>query len=95
MENGKMYLSSRYLRNDNMEKRLEQIFNKTFAELPPQKENWNVLQIENWDSLMHMNLMSTIEMEFSVKIPLEDYLKCTSFDKTLNEIKMIKDGTLI
>lgn len=69
-----------------MEKKLEKVFREIFGDLDENKERWNVLEVEKWDSIVHMALIAAIETEFSIVIPPQDFLHCTSFAKILEMI---------
>ena len=44
-------------------------------------DNPSADDIEDWDSLAHLNILSAIETNFNVTIPIEQFPNLTSLDK--------------
>jgi acyl carrier protein len=62
------------------EEQLKQVFGAVLKVDPASIEpDSRMGSIESWDSLQHMILMLALEEEFSVRIPVEDAARATSF----------------
>ena len=68
--------------------RLKKIFEDLFSlQNVTNVSDINVNNIENWTSLNHLNLMISIENEFDINIPPEDFLKLNNnFESILKYI---------
>lgn len=69
-----------------LDDRLNEIFRDVFADDSITVDDATTAEdIEGWDSLAHINLMFSLEDEFSVKIPDEDFANA----KNVGEIRRL------
>jgi acyl carrier protein len=75
-----------------MEKKVKEIMGKIFeinAEELNEKE-LNVDQIEAWDSLTHLMLITSLQEEFDLEIPIENIATIRDFQTILLTIEKYK-----
>jgi acyl carrier protein len=73
---------------DNVEQRLEKIFETVFPDLPQDRiATASQDSVENWDSVAAITLMNLIEEEFGFQMDLDDVGDLTSFPKLLEYLK--------
>ncbi|AHG90047.1 acyl carrier protein familyprotein [Gemmatirosa kalamazoonensis] len=73
---------------DDVRARLEQCFLAVFPDLTPAEiPDASPATVEAWDSLANATLVSVIEEEFGVELPMEELAELASFSLLLDHLQ--------
>lgn len=73
---------------DDIEKRLMACFQSVFPELNGSEiARASTSSVGSWDSVAMINLITTVEEEFSVRVPLDELEQLISFELVLDFLR--------
>jgi acyl carrier protein len=73
---------------DDLRPRLAAAFSAVFPDLAPSEvERASPLTVPEWDSLANVTLVSVVEEEFGIQIPLEELEELGSFELVLSYLR--------
>ena len=73
---------------DDVRARLEQCFLAVFPDLTPAEiPDASPATVEAWDSLANATLVSVIEEEFGIELPMEELAELASFSLLLDHLQ--------
>jgi acyl carrier protein len=73
---------------DDIEKRLTDCFRSVFPELDiTEVSRASASSVGSWDSIAMLNLISVVEEEFNVRVPIEEMEQLMSFELILDFLR--------